>query len=129
MVNSCNPMGYSLPSPTVHEIFRAKILEWSWHLVLQGIFPTQGLNLGLLHCRRILCCLSQLGSLEPEARINKCVCSASGQALPKLPYQKWSANSHCINSDKFKFPPFHTDTFLVKLGHQFILLCCLQAGI
>ena len=25
---------------------------------LQGIFPTQGLNLGLPHCRRILYCLS-----------------------------------------------------------------------
>ena len=24
------------------------------HSLLQGIFPTQGLNLGLLHCRQIL---------------------------------------------------------------------------
>ena len=30
--------------------------------LLQGIFLTQGLNLGLLHCRRILYCLSHLGS-------------------------------------------------------------------
>ena len=29
---------------------------------LQGIFPTQGLNLGLLHCRQILYHLSQQGS-------------------------------------------------------------------
>ena len=27
------------------------------HLLLQGIFPTQGLNLCLLHCRQILYCL------------------------------------------------------------------------
>ena len=27
-----------------------------------GIFPTQGLNLGLLHCRQILYCLSHPGS-------------------------------------------------------------------
>ena len=27
------------------------------HSFLQGIFPTQGLNLGLLHCRQILYCL------------------------------------------------------------------------
>ena len=27
---------------------------WSCHFLLQGIFPTQGLNLGLLHCRRTL---------------------------------------------------------------------------
>jgi len=30
--------------------------------LLQGIFLTQGLNLGLLHCRQILCCLSHHGS-------------------------------------------------------------------
>ena len=30
--------------------------------LLQGIFPTQGLNLDLLHCRRILYCLSHKGS-------------------------------------------------------------------
>ena len=28
------------------------------HFLLQGIFLTQGLNLGLLHCRWILYCLS-----------------------------------------------------------------------
>ena len=30
--------------------------------LLEGIFPTQGLNLGLLHCRRILYHLSHQGS-------------------------------------------------------------------
>ena len=32
------------------------------HSLLQGIFPTQGSNLGFLHCRRILYCLSHQGS-------------------------------------------------------------------
>ena len=32
--------------------------------LLQGIFPTQGLNPGILHCRRILYCLSYPGSSE-----------------------------------------------------------------
>ena len=32
------------------------------HSVLQGIFPTQGSNLGLLHCGQILYCLSHQGS-------------------------------------------------------------------
>ena len=31
--------------------------------LLHGIFPTQGLNLGLLHCRQILYQLSHEGSL------------------------------------------------------------------
>ena len=30
------------------------------HFLLQGIFPTQGLNPGLLHCRQTLYCLSHL---------------------------------------------------------------------
>ena len=30
--------------------------------LLQGIFPTQGLNQGLLHCRQLLCHLSSQGS-------------------------------------------------------------------
>ena len=34
------------------------------HSLLQGIFPTQGLNLGLLHCRQILYYLSYKGSLH-----------------------------------------------------------------
>ena len=33
-----------------------------FHALLQGIFPTQGLNPGLLHCRWILYCLSHQGS-------------------------------------------------------------------
>ena len=32
------------------------------HFLLQGIFPTQGSNLGLLHCRQILYWLSYKGS-------------------------------------------------------------------
>ena len=32
------------------------------HSLLQGIFPTQRLSLGLLHCRQILCYMSHQGS-------------------------------------------------------------------
>ena len=54
----CNPMGYSSPGFSIHGILQARILEWGSHSLLQGIFQTQGTNLGLLHCRQILCCLS-----------------------------------------------------------------------
>ena len=43
----CNPMGYSLPSYSVHGILQARILEWIYSL-LQGIFPTQELSMGVL---------------------------------------------------------------------------------
>ena len=32
------------------------------HFLLQGIFPTQGLKLGLLHCRQTLYCLGHQGT-------------------------------------------------------------------
>ena len=44
-----------------------------YHALLQGIFPTQRLNPGLLHCRQIPCYLSHQGS--PRWRLK--VCKAS----------------------------------------------------
>ena len=38
------------------------------HFLLQGIFPTQGSNPGLQHCRQMLYCLSHQGS--PVVKIN-----------------------------------------------------------
>ena len=54
----CDPMDF-----TDRGILQVRILEWVGGLsFLQGIFPTQGLNPGLLHCRRILYQLSNKGS-------------------------------------------------------------------
>ena len=44
-----DPMDCSPPGSSVHGILRAWILEWVCHALLQGIFPTQGLNPSLLH--------------------------------------------------------------------------------
>ena len=56
----CDPMDCNLPGSSVHGILLARILEWiASHSLLQGIFLTQGLNPGLLHCRQILCHLSR----------------------------------------------------------------------
>ena len=44
--------------------FSGKSTEVNCHSRLQGIFLTQGLNLGLPHCRWILYCLSHQGSLN-----------------------------------------------------------------
>ena len=48
----CDPMDCSPPGSSVHGIFQARILEWVDISFSRGIFPTQGLNLGLLHCRQ-----------------------------------------------------------------------------
>ena len=39
----------SLPGSSVHGILQARILEWVAIFLLQGIFTSQGLNLGLLY--------------------------------------------------------------------------------
>ena len=53
-----NPMDCRLPGSSVHGILQARILEWVAMLFSRGIFPIQGLNLDLLHCRWILYHLS-----------------------------------------------------------------------
>ena len=47
---------------TVYGIFQARILNWVAFPFSRGIFPTQGSNPGLPHCRRILYQLSHQGS-------------------------------------------------------------------
>ena len=70
----CDPMDY-----TVHEILQARILEWNSPgkntgvgslSLLQGIFPTQESNPGLLHCRRILYQLSCEGRLSYKSLLS-----------------------------------------------------------
>ena len=50
----CDPMDCSPPGFSVHGILQARTLGVGCHFLLQGIFPTQGSNLHLLHCTRIL---------------------------------------------------------------------------
>ena len=57
----CNPMDCRLPGSSVHGIFQARVLACC-HVLLQGIFLTQGLNPGLPHCRQTLYHLSHQGS-------------------------------------------------------------------
>ena len=58
----CDPMTCSLPESSVHGDSPGKNTGVVYQTLLQEIFPTQGLNLGLLHCRWILYHLSHLGS-------------------------------------------------------------------
>ena len=59
----CDPMDCSLPGSSVHGPSPGKHTGVGCHSLLQGIFPAQGSNLGLLHCRQILYHLSHQGSL------------------------------------------------------------------
>ena len=86
----CDPMDY-----TVHEIRQVRILELGNVSLLQGIFPTQGSNPGLLHCRRILYQLSHQGSpgIYPEKTLSpKDTCSP-------MVTQHYTQPTHCSGSN------------------------------
>ena len=57
-------MDYSMPCSSVHGDSPGKNTEVGCCALLQGSFPTQGLNPGLPHCRQILYCLSHQGTLR-----------------------------------------------------------------
>ena len=65
------PIDCSPPGSSVHGILPARILELSCRSLLQGIFQTQGSNLGLLHCRQILYHLSHHGRREVAKRLRE----------------------------------------------------------
>ena len=58
----CDPKDGNPPGSSVHGISQGKDTGVRNHSLLQGIFPTQGSNLSLLHCRQILYHLSHQGS-------------------------------------------------------------------
>ena len=68
----CDSMGYP-----VHGNLQIRILEWVAFPFSRGIFPAQGLNPGLLHCRQILYQLSHKGSPRILERVAYLVCRGS----------------------------------------------------
>ena len=60
----CDPMDCSPSGSSVHGDSPGKNTGVGCHAFLQGIFPTQGLNPGLLYCKWILYHLSHQGSLK-----------------------------------------------------------------
>ena len=77
------------PNYTVHGILQTRILEWVAFPFSRGIFPTQELNPGLLHCRQILYQLSHKGN---QGILEWVACPfSSGSSWPR----KWTGIS-CI---------------------------------
>ena len=91
--DSCDPMDCSPPGSSVQGIAQARILEqlvigkntgMGCHFLLPGIFPTRGLNPGLLHCRWILYWLSHQG-LQGRACCFPGDVSLAGTVLVHIP--------------------------------------------
>jgi len=60
-------------------VFYSKNTGVGCHFLLQGIFLTQGSNLGLLHCRWVLYCMSHQGSLKYSLNKSKTLISEKGE--------------------------------------------------
>ena len=60
--DSCDPIDCSLPGSSVHGGSPGKNSGVGCNALLQEIFPTQGSNPSLPHCRCILYCLNHQGS-------------------------------------------------------------------
>ena len=65
----CNSMDGSPPGSPFHGDSLGKNAGVGCHALLHGIFPTQGSNLGLLHCRWILYCPRILYTREAHKRL------------------------------------------------------------
>ena len=132
-----DPVDYSLPGSSVHGDSPGKNTGVGCHALLQGIFPTQGLDPGLLHCRQILHHLSHHGSPFPMAEpvqflvkcdlihfillLNSPVGSDLTQTLcclpliPSEPYPHWSHQScYCY----LKTPPLDVHVALSLIFSQ-----------
>ena len=66
--DSLQPHGLQSPRLLCWWDFPGKSTGVGCHFLLQGIFPTRGLNPGLLHCRRTLYPLSHEGSREKQLK-------------------------------------------------------------
>ena len=58
----CDPVDCNAPGSSAHGILQGQNTGVGSSFLLQGIFPTQGQNPGLLHCRQFLYQLSHQGS-------------------------------------------------------------------
>ena len=96
------PMDCSPPGSSVFGILQARLLEWFAISFYMGIFPTQGLNSGFLHCRQVFYYLIHQGS-PMEHQITKtiicalhvtccCCCCLVVQSCPTVlqPHQLYS---------------------------------------
>ena len=78
--------------------FPGKNTGVTYHFLFQEIFPSQGLNLGLLHCRQRLYCLSHQGKLgvvkQEMVRVNIDIIGIS--ELKRTRMGKFNSDDHYI---------------------------------
>ena len=111
-------MDYSPPGSSVHGILQGKNARVGCHFLLQGIFPTQESNPGLLHCRQILYRLNYEGS--PLF----CVSTAFVQLLSHIRHcNPWTAAQAPLSSAvSLSLLKFMSPESVMPSNH--LILCC-----
>ena len=86
----CDPMNCSSPVSSVNGILQARILELGCQFLLQGIFPTQGLNLCLLHWQADSSPLSHLQGLWLSLAFTEMMWNLDANPWPTLDaHMRW----------------------------------------
>ena len=93
--------------------FPSKNIGVGSHFLLQGIFPTEGLNLGLLHYRRILYHLSQ-SNTNSECDTSATKASAISDCGKEGPISLWPAQIPSNLSNVVLGVIFKKDSWIVK---------------
>ena len=70
----CEPVDCTLPGSSAHVIFSGKNTGVGCHFLLQGIFLTQGSNLGFPHCRQTLYHLNHSEAKESILQVYTVLC-------------------------------------------------------
>ena len=112
----CNPMDCNSTVSSDYGIFQARILEWVANSLLQGIFLTQGSNLGLLHYRHILYCLSHWGSPFYPSYILQTFSPLLRWSFPFLDGILWSMKGFTFDEVQFIYFFFCCSVFGVLSG-------------
>ena len=94
----CDLVHYSPPGSSVHWDFPGKNTGMGCHALLQRIFPTQGSNPGLPHCRQILYPLSHQGSPYLALFTGKYILIFTDHKLSSQSYS-YSRHSEGFNED------------------------------
>ena len=93
--NSLRPHGRQPTRFCCPQEFPGKNTRVGCHFLLQGIFPTQGSNPCLLHCRQTLYRLSHKGSLKEIKDLNKL----------RIPLYSKTEHCHTISSPQKTIDP------------------------
>ena len=91
----CSPPGFSVPGNSP-----GKNTGVGSHCCLQGIFPTQGSNQGLLHCRQTLYRLSHQGSPRVGGREENSTYGGKSWTSQDLAKQMYSSTASSLSSKR-----------------------------